>query len=116
VVICPVALCFGERQDHTGKLKRGDYERYQFLRYTVAGKCLAWKDILDMKRTIDYLVSRPEVLPDRIGCYGHSMGSTHTWMVGLADRFQTILCILHVGRHLTAILLLVSFRMDTTRG
>jgi len=82
VVICPDALCFGERQDTTGKLKRGDYERYQFLRYTVAGKCLAWKDILDMKRTIDYLASRPEVLPDRIGCYGHSMGSTHTWMIG----------------------------------
>jgi dienelactone hydrolase len=82
VVICPDALCFGERQDATGKLKRGDDERYQFLRYTIAGKCLAWKDILDMKRTIDYLASRPEVLPDRIGCYGHSMGSTHTWMVG----------------------------------
>ena len=82
VVICPDALCFGERQDPTGKLKRGDYERYQFLRYTVAGKCLAWKDILDMKCTIDYLASRPDVLPDRIGCYGHSMGSTHTWMVG----------------------------------
>ena len=82
VVICPDALCFGERQDATGKLKRGDYERWQFLRYTVAGKCLAWKDILDMKRTIDYLAARPEVIPDRIGCYGHSMGSTHTWMVG----------------------------------
>ena len=82
VVICPDALCFGKRQDPGGKLKRGDYERWQFLRYTVAGKCLAWKDILDMKRTVDYLASRPEVKVDRIGCYGHSMGSTHTWMVG----------------------------------
>ncbi len=82
VVICPDALCFGKRQDPAGKLKRGDYERWQFLRYTVAGKCLAWKDILDMKRTVDYLVSRSEVRADRIGCYGHSMGSTHTWMVG----------------------------------
>jgi len=82
VVICPDALCFGKRQDASGKLKRGDYERWQFLRYTVAGKCLAWKDILDMKRTVDYLASRPEVSADRIGCYGHSMGSTHTWMVG----------------------------------
>ena len=27
-------------------------------------------------------MSRPEVKADRIGCYGHSMGSTHTWMVG----------------------------------
>ncbi len=82
VVVCPDALCFGERQDPTGKLKRGDYERFQFLRYVVAGKCLAWKNILDMKRAIDLLVSRPEVKAERIGCYGHSMGSTHTWLVG----------------------------------
>lgn len=82
VVLCPDALCFGERQDPTHKLKRGDYERFAFLRYVVAGKCLAWKNILDMKRAIDLLVSRPEVNADRIGCYGHSMGSTHTWLVG----------------------------------
>jgi dienelactone hydrolase len=80
VVICPDALCFGERQaDH---LKRGDYERFEFLRYVVAGKSMAWKNILDMRRAIDYLASRPEVKADRIGCFGHSMGSTHAWLVG----------------------------------
>ena len=82
VVLCPDALCFGERQDPTGKLKRVDYERFEFLRYVVAGKCLAWKNILDMKRAVDLLASRPEVRADRLGCYGHSMGSTHTWLVG----------------------------------
>ncbi len=35
-----------------------------------------------MKRSVDFLVSRPEVVGERIGCYGHSMGSTHTWLVG----------------------------------
>ena len=35
-----------------------------------------------MRRAIDYLSSLPEVRKDRIGCYGHSMGSTHTWLVG----------------------------------
>jgi dienelactone hydrolase len=35
-----------------------------------------------MRRAVDYLCSRPEVQKDRIGCYGHSMGSTHTWLVG----------------------------------
>jgi dienelactone hydrolase len=80
VAICPDADCFGERQSET--LKRGDFERFEFLRYVVAGKCLAWKNILDMRRAIDYLCSRPEVKADRIGCYGHSMGSTHTWLVG----------------------------------
>jgi dienelactone hydrolase len=82
VVICPDAQCFGERQDSTGRLKRGDYERYAFLKSIVAGKCMAWKNILDMRRAIDYLVSRPEVQKEHIGCYGHSMGSTHTWLVG----------------------------------
>ncbi|MBT4865491.1 MAG: hypothetical protein HON53_10270, partial [Planctomycetaceae bacterium] len=82
VVLCPDALCFEERQDPTKKLKGGNYERFEFLRYVVAGKCMAWKNILDMKRAVDFLVSRPEVAKERIGCYGHSMGSTHTWLIG----------------------------------
>lgn len=82
VVLCPDALCFGERQDPSKKLQGGNYERFEFLRYVVGGKCMAWKNILDMRRAVDYLVSRPEVKAPHIGCYGHSMGSTHTWMVG----------------------------------
>jgi len=80
VVLCPDALCFEERQDK--KLKGGNFERFEFLRYVVAGKCMAWKNILDMRRAVDVLCSRPEVVKERIGCYGHSMGSTHTWLVG----------------------------------
>jgi dienelactone hydrolase len=80
VVLCPDALCFEGRQD--SQLKREGYERFEFLRYVVAGKCMAWKNILDMRRAIDYLCARPEVQHERIGCYGHSMGSTHTWLVG----------------------------------
>lgn len=82
VVLCPDALCFEERQDPTGTLKHGDYERFEFLRYVVAGRSMAWKNILDMRRAIDFLVSRPEVEAQRLGCYGHSMGSTFTWLVG----------------------------------
>ena len=82
VVLCPDALCFEERQDPTGKLKGGNYERFEFLRYVVDGKSMAWKNILDMRRAIDFLVSRPEVMDEKMGCYGHSMGSTHTWLVG----------------------------------
>src|SRR5579859_7896125 len=81
VVLCPDALCFGERRDPLGKVKDGDYERSEFLRYLLQGRSLAWKHILDMRRAVDYLQTRPEVLADRIGCFGHSMGSTHTWMV-----------------------------------
>ncbi len=80
VVLCPDALCFEERQ--SPHLKNGDYERFEFLRYVVSGKCMAWKNILDMRRAVDYLCSRPDVRADQIGCYGHSMGSTHCWLVG----------------------------------
>jgi dienelactone hydrolase len=85
VVLCPDALCFEERQDPDQKLKGMRYERFEFLRYVVDGKCLAWKNILDMKRAIDFLTSRPEVQTDRVGCYGHSMGSTHGWLIGPWD-------------------------------
>ncbi|MDP1799538.1 MAG: alpha/beta hydrolase family protein [Planctomycetaceae bacterium] len=80
VVLCPDAQCFEERR--SPHLKNGDYERFEFLRSVIAGKCMAWKNILDMRRSIDFLVSRKEVQADKIGCYGHSMGSTHTWLVG----------------------------------
>ncbi len=80
VVLCPDAQCFEERRDE--KLKDGAYERFEFLRSVVNGKCMAWKNILDMRRAVDFLVSRPEVQADKLGCYGHSMGSTHVWLVG----------------------------------
>ena len=82
VVLCPDALCFEERQDPTGSLKGGNYERFEFLRHVVGGRCMAWKNVLDMRRAIDYLQNRGDVQREKLGCYGHSMGSTHTWLVG----------------------------------
>lgn len=86
VVLCPDAAGFGERNhsfNTTVRNLRGrDLEHYLFGMYVTAGKCLAWKNISDMRRAVDYISSRPEVLPEQLGCYGHSMGSTHTWQVG----------------------------------
>jgi dienelactone hydrolase len=87
VVLCPDAAGFGDRNRPPNaaggrKLKGRDLEHFLFGMYVVAGKCLAWKNILDMRRAVDFLAGRPEVLADRLGCYGHSMGSTHTWLVG----------------------------------
>ena len=81
VVLCPDALGFEEREQGYA-MKGGDLERFLFLRYLVQGQCMAWKNILDMRRAVDYLTGRPEVRAEAIGCYGHSMGSTHTWLVG----------------------------------
>ena len=91
VVLCPDALCFEERQSDS--LKGGHFERFEFLRYVVAGKCMAWKNILDMRRAVDYLCSRPEVDEERLGCYGHSMGSTQTWLIGPWEaRLKCLVC------------------------
>ncbi|RRB01228.1 hypothetical protein EHT25_23950 [Larkinella rosea] len=91
VVLCPDALCFEERQDPTGKLKKGDFERFEFLREVVRGRSMAWKNVLEMRRAVDYLAGRPEVIASQLGCYGHSMGSTHAWLVGpLEPRLKCI--------------------------
>ncbi len=80
IVLCPDALGFEDRQ--STELQGDDFERFAFLRYVVQGKSLAWKNILDMRRAVDYLENREEVDRHRIGCFGHSMGSTFTWLVG----------------------------------
>lgn len=87
VVLCPDAAGFGERNrspnpDCPRNLRGRDLEHYLFSMYVASGRCLAWKNILDMRRAVDYIAGRAEVDADRLGCYGHSMGSTHTWLVG----------------------------------
>ena len=87
VVLCPDAAGFGERNvkpnpQNNKNLNGRNLEHYLFGMYVVQGKCLAWKNILDMRRAVDFISARPEVMADKLGCYGHSMGSTHTWQVG----------------------------------
>jgi dienelactone hydrolase len=56
-----------------------------------------WQGIAhwDDHRTVDYLTSRPEVDPKRIGCVGISMGGYRTdFLAGLDDRIQ---CAVSVG-------------------
>jgi cephalosporin-C deacetylase-like acetyl esterase len=51
------------------------------------GRNTAWFEIWDGMRAIDYLQSRPEVDPRRIGCTGNSGGGTQTsYLMSLDDR------------------------------
>lgn len=50
--------------------------------YVVDGKCMVWKNILDMCWVIDYLVMWDEVDVKCIGCYGYLMGLIYMWLVG----------------------------------
>ena len=51
-VLCPDAAGFGERNGR-GRLHGRDLEHYLFGMYVAEGKCLAWKNILDMRRAVD---------------------------------------------------------------
>jgi len=53
------------------------------------GRNTAWFEIYDGMRAIDYLQSRPEVDPQRIGCTGNSGGGTQTsYLMALDDRIR----------------------------
>lgn len=92
VVLCADAVAFEQRKQGR-RVAGADLERFMFLHYVVRGSCLAWKNILDIVRGVDYLVSRPEVDPDRIGSYGHSMGSTHAFLSApLEPRIRAVVC------------------------
>lgn len=91
VVLCPDAIAFEQRRGR--RQQGGDYERFLFCQYLLEGRSLIWKNILDIRRAVDYLVTCPEVDPDRIGAYGHSMGSTHAFMAAPCEpRLRAIVC------------------------
>ncbi len=53
------------------------------------GRSTARFEIWDGMRAIDYLLSRPEIDPDRIGCTGNSGGGTQTsYLMALDDRIK----------------------------
>jgi cephalosporin-C deacetylase-like acetyl esterase len=49
------------------------------------GQTLTEYFVWDGMRAIDYLMSRPEVDPEKIGCAGHSGGGTMTKFISVAD-------------------------------
>jgi dipeptidyl aminopeptidase/acylaminoacyl peptidase len=59
------------------------------LQCLLTGDAIARYTIWDGIRALDYLLSRPEVDPKRIGVTGNSGGGTHTsYLAALDDRFQ----------------------------
>lgn len=56
-----------------------------FIRELMLGRVLAGIRAWDLMRGIDYLVSRPEVDPERIGCAGLSMGGELSMLVSALD-------------------------------
>lgn len=77
--------------NHRASEREGILARSLFWAGTTWQGIAHWDDI----RTVDYLVSRPEVDPDRIGCLGISMGGDRTdYLAGLDERIK---CAVSVG-------------------
>jgi hypothetical protein len=81
-VLCIDTWLFGERSGKT--------ESETFKEILWNGQILWGMMVYDSLRAIDYLVSRPEVDPERIGTLGMSMGSTMAWWVAALDTRVTV--------------------------
>lgn len=69
--------CFGER--------KGNTEMDAFKKMLWDGKTLFGMMIYDEIKALDYLLSRPEADPNRVGVFGLSMGATKAWWLSALD-------------------------------
>jgi len=89
VVMCIDSYAFGERrfQGPAGRTEeegRGT-ESALFKTFAWQGKTLWGMMVRDDRLALSYLVSRPEVDPNRIATMGMSMGSTRSWWLAAMD-------------------------------
>jgi dienelactone hydrolase len=86
VVIAPDALAFEERNWSNPS---GQAEYYELATRLVQGKTLLAKCLHDVSVALDYLVTRPEVDPQRIGFIGHSYGGKMAiWAPAFDERIK----------------------------
>lgn len=87
-VIAVDAYCFGERQGQGADGERGSAGEASAAKLQLwLGRTLWGMIVRDDQMALDYLCSRPEVDPGRIGVTGISMGATRSWwLMALDDR------------------------------
>ena len=88
IIQCIDAYAFGQRryQGPAGKKEEGGRtESSLFKTFLWEGRTLWGMMVRDDILALNYLVSRPEVDPNRIAAMGMSMGSTRTWWVAALD-------------------------------
>ncbi len=81
--------CFGERR-HEANGRTGEEDAFKLMLWK--GQVLFGMMIFDEVRALDYLASRPEVDPTRLGAFGMSMGATKAWWLAALDR-RVRLCV-----------------------
>ena len=76
--LAPICASFGERSDGGNPYPGRDKCNVHFIRGMILGIYTLTLNIWDMKCCVDYLQTRPEVDPQRIGMMGLSQGGTMT--------------------------------------
>ena len=103
VVLCIDAYAFGERrfQGPAGKKEEGGRtEGSLFKMFLWQGRTLWGMMVRDDLMALNYLLSRPEVDPERIAAMGMSMGSTRTWWTAALDeRIKAAVCVSCLTRY-----------------
>jgi dienelactone hydrolase len=74
--------CFGERK-HAKVGRIGEEDTFKLMLWR--GQVLFGMMMFDEMRALDYLASRPEVDPARLGALGMSMGATKAWWLAALD-------------------------------
>ncbi len=91
-VLCIDHWVFGERH--------GEIENTVVKRRLLEGRVLWGMMVYDSLRALDYLATRPDVDPNRIGTIGMSMGSTMAqWLGALDKRVRTVVDICCLGEY-----------------
>jgi dienelactone hydrolase len=75
--------CFGERAPYPNDGSRGEGDTFKEMIWK--GQVLFGMMMFDEWQALNYLCSRPEVDPKRIGSFGISMGSTKSWWLAALD-------------------------------
>jgi cephalosporin-C deacetylase-like acetyl esterase len=100
VVLAPDPIGQGERREHWDTTTRtswgsttDEHSMFGQLLWLI-GEDVVQYAVWDGMRSIDYLVTRPEVDPSRIGCSGHSGGGLETiWLMAFDARVKCAACI-----------------------
>ncbi len=96
LTLSPDLRAFGERRDSWGQAMPGEaYCNSTFVRGALLGLYPLALNVFDMSRCVDYIQTRPEVNPERIGMMGLSQGGTMTTFTIAAEpriRAADVIC------------------------
>jgi len=85
ITVAPDWRSFGERIAYHNPYPGRDICNIHFIQHLILGRTLLGSNIFDGMRVIDFLLTRKEVDPNRIGCMGLSFGGTMTTYLALLD-------------------------------